>query len=159
MEVLAGFLAGVLLNYYALGVIILIGIVLDHNEHEIWSAITLVVSVLIARKTFELDTAIEWWQFAIAYVVLGVLVSMWRYRRYVASAVESNKDSRGEYRDALVARLAPEYNVDRITAWIVNWPFALVVNIVGDVYDVLSTFVTRTFKGAYRYIYQSAIKQ
>ncbi|MNC53199.1 hypothetical protein D3C75_1025890 [compost metagenome] len=96
--------------------------------------------------------------------MIGLVWSFWRYNVHAKETVAWIKtlqvpDKFSEsYRQTQIDNLAPSKNLDRITAWIIIWPFSAVENILGDMINAIQALVTKVFKGVYSKIYLSHIK-
>jgi hypothetical protein len=94
--------------------------------------------------------------YALGYLVVGVIWSFYRYKRFIVAKVESlremntNLNRLGDYH--------PSKMLDTITAWIIIWPFSLIENLCGDIINGIETLVKRVFKGVYNRIYEKAIQ-
>lgn len=95
----------------------------------------------------------------IGYFVIGVLWSVWRYKRYadtkVQKYIESKSDSSYD-RKEIVNGLKLNYMVGRITSWIIIWPFSMVENVTGDILRLIKNIVTEQLKSVYNKIYTNA---
>jgi hypothetical protein len=162
-EFIAGLVTGYLLTWPALVVLLLVGIVFEHKGARGWAVATGLVAMAISY--FYFDVALQTILYlAIAYLAVGLVWSFWRYNVYAKETVKWIKtlqvpDKFSEtYRQSHIDNLAPSKNLDRITAWIIIWPFSLIENLLGDLINAIQGLVTRVFKGVYSKIYLSHIK-
>lgn len=152
----AGFAAGLILTWPALIVLFVLGILFEHNGARGWSVFTALVAAATAFFFFSVSLmtiAIG----AVAYVIIGLVWSFWRYKRHAAKVVEENKGLDKMYRERAIERLHPKAMLPTITAWILIWPFSMVENITGDIINFIQSLVTKFFRGVYHRIYDAAV--
>lgn len=161
IEVVLAFLAGWLLNWYALIGLCVFGIVAEHNDGRGFAVFAALVAATVSFFFFNLTIA-DLLMFGLAYLAVGFGWSFWRYRRYVVAEVEriNNSNIKNDHgqRDHAIDKLKPRNHTDTIIAWVIIWPFSAIENLVGDLITGLQTLVTKTFKAVYNNIYESAIK-
>lgn len=151
---LAGFIAG--WAFLILGVLFLLGILSEHNESSGWAVFWMVLAAGVAWIAFSLP--LMWLAIgAVAYIVIGLFWSFWRYKRHVSKMVEKHKESSSMERERVLRQLHPKEMLGTITAWIVVWPFSLVENLVGDIINFIQSLVTKFFRGVYFRIYDAAV--
>lgn len=150
------FVAGFLLTWPALVVLVFLGILFEHNGARGWSVFTALVVAAVAYFFFSvslLNIAIG----AVGYVVIGLLWSFWRYKRHVGKVIEENKGLDASYKERALRNLHPKQMLGTITAWVVVWPFSMVENLVGDILNFVQDLVVKYFRGVYMHIYESAV--
>lgn len=162
-EFIAGLATGYLFTWPALVLLLLVGIVFEHKGARGWAVATGLVAMAVSY--FYFDVALQTILYlAGAYLVTGLVWSFWRYNVYAKETVKWIKtlqvpDKFSEnYRQTHIDNLAPSKNLDRITAWIIIWPFSLVECALGDIINAIQSLVTRVFKGVYSKIYLRHIK-
>ena len=96
--------------------------------------------------------------YAGAYLVVGVLWSFYRYKRFIVAKIELLTDINYTPWNN-INDYHPSRMLDTITAWIIIWPFSLTENLCGDIINGIETLVKKVFKGVYNRIYENAIKQ
>ena len=143
------------------GVLILVGlailgILFEHNGARGWSVFTALVVAAVAYIAFNVSLAMIAIG-AVAYVVVGLVWSFWRYKRHAAKVVEENRNGSPRDKEDALRRLHPRAMLPTITAWILIWPFSLVENIVGDLINAIQSLVTKFFRGVYHKIYDAAV--
>lgn len=162
-EAIGLFFAAYVLAWPTLVGILLLGIVFEHKGARGWAVFTGIVAMAVSYFYFEV-TLSQILYLAIAYIVIGLVWSFWRYNVHAKTTVAWIKtlqvpDKFSEvYRQTQIDNLAPSKNLDRITAWIIIWPFSAVENILGDLINAIQSLVTRVFKGVYSRIYNSHVK-
>lgn len=155
------FISGLLFTWPALVVLLLLGITFEHKGARGWAVFTGIVSMIVSY--FYFNVALESiLYYALAYLIVGIVWSFWRYNGYVKEQVAyiksmSSKAFSADWRQTQVDNLAPTKNLDRITAWILIWPFSAVENIAGDIINAVQALVTKVFKGVYHKIYLSHV--
>jgi hypothetical protein len=151
-----GFIAGVIFSVPALIVLAVLGILFEHNGARGWAVFTAILSAFAAYFVFMVPFA----TIAIGagvYFVVGLLWSVWRYKRHADQVVEKLKGASQDEKEHYLARLHPKEMIGTITAWILIWPFSLIGNLVGDLITVVQNLVQKFFRGIYHRIYDSAV--
>lgn len=97
--------------------------------------------------------------YAIGYLIVGVIWSFYRYKRFIVSKVESILSDGGDeqQKNWRISSYHPTKMLDTITAWIIIWPFSLIENLCGDIINGIETLVKGVFKGVYNRIYSAAV--
>lgn len=97
--------------------------------------------------------------YALGYVVIGLVWSFYRYKRYITDQAKMIRKSNESNDMKLIRakRLHPTKHIDTITAWIIIWPFSAVDNLVGDFINTIQKLVTTVFKNVYYKIYTSVL--
>jgi hypothetical protein len=154
MEMILAFLAGWLLSWPALGVLFVLGVLLEYAS---WRGTAVFVGIVAAVSAyFFFQISLQTLAIAAAiYFVVGVLWSFWRYRVYVREAVATATTKMEKER---LYRYEPGNNLGKITAWIIVWPFSMVENVIQDVIRFAEMLVKEVFHKVYERIFQSAIK-
>lgn len=162
MDIFMAFLAGVFVNWYAVSILFVIGILFDRNEHGIMAVISIaaiigIVSMLLGVSISPSFAAVLFG----VYVVVGVLWSFWRYSRHVSAAVADIKAMgyTDGTRERMIRDMQPKAMVGTIIEWICTWPLSFISNMVGDFIDGLRILVTRVFNRVYEQIFASAIRE
>jgi hypothetical protein len=155
---LAAFITGAVAAWgiVILGVLVMLGILFEHNGARGWSVFSALVVAAVAYLFFNvslLAIAIG----AVGYIVIGLIWSFWRYKRHAQKVVEANKKSSAQEKEYALRALHPKAMLGTITAWIIIWPFSMVENVVGDVINFIQELVTKFFRGVYHKIYDSAV--
>lgn len=166
METLLVLIGAYALTWPALVAVLLLGIFLEHNGARGWALTAGIVAMAISF--FYFDVPVQTLAvLAVAYVAVGVIWSVWRYRVMVKAEVErvmsipyspSKMTTAMEYRKAHVAGLAPSNHINLLVTWIVIWPFSAIEHCVGDLINLIKMLVTDVFRSAYHRVYQSATK-
>lgn len=155
---LSGMATAYLLTWPALIALLVLGIFFEHNGARGWAVFTGIVAMAVSFFFFAvpLETLVV---YAVGYIAVGLVWSFWRYKRYVeVEAAKIREMSANAERKADYAkRLAPNNNLDTITAWILIWPFSAIENVLGDLINAVQALVTKVFKGVYHRIYTSLV--
>lgn len=152
------FVLGLLLSWPFLAICIILAIFSEYHE----SAWTIVFTIAIAAVSFfYFDLALRDFLIGIpVYIIVGVVWSFWRYKRYVNKMVSKSKNADGtlDERDyeRLQETLSPTRMLSTIVFWICVWPFSLLENVLEDLITGIETLVTTVFRSIYRRIYDSA---
>src|ERR1035437_2808928 len=148
-------LAG-LLSWPALALLVLFGILCEHNESRGWAVFLGLVASVVSFFYFKIplgDIAV----YGAGYLLFGVLWSFYRYKRFVVSVVAANINSSATSRSVAIEKIRPSKNLSSITAWIIIWPFSVIDNLIGDLISVIETAVKTIFKGVYNRIFDAAV--
>lgn len=154
MEFLLGLATGYLLTWPALAILLVVGFAMEYMECRKLAVFFGLSAMAVAKFYFD----VPWGTIggiAVAYLIIGVIWSFWRYRSFVSENVEHIKTLPEKYWEQRREYLAPTKNLDRITAWITVWPFSLVEHLIGDIIDAIRALVTKFFRGVYHKIYTS----
>lgn len=157
------FVLGYLLTWPFIAMLVVAGILFEHNECSGWAVFTGMVAAVVAYCYFKIPL-IDVATGAVAYVVLGVLWSFYRYKRYVSKKVAdilayvATANVSDTYKQTQMSYLHPSKMLGPITSWIIIWPFSVIENLVGDIISSVETLVKTVFKGVYNKIYASAMK-
>lgn len=156
-EFIAGLVAGYVLTWPALVIVLLAGIFFEHTGSRKMAIAAGIGAMAISYHYFDVSIkALLAW--AVVYLVVGVLWSFWRYRGYVAKEMQQLQSIMFKRQADLEWRLhclAPGNNLDRISAWIIIWPFSLVEHLLGDIINAINALASKVFKGVYFKIYTS----
>lgn len=149
------FLAAYLLTWPALVIVILLGIAFEHTGYRKSAVFAGLVAMGISYYYFSIPLSTIWGYVA-AYFIVGVIWSFWRYKLYVGAMVASLagrtwKTQADKERD--INSLSPSNNLERITSWIIVWPFSVIENVLGDIITAIQSLVTKVFKGVYYKIF------
>jgi hypothetical protein len=144
-----------LLTVPSLFAICLLALIFEAFDNKM-SVYTAILAMVVAYFTFNVPLQ-TLGICIVAYLVIGVIWSFWRFKRYIDKLVDAYNDdpSPTKYqRERLDSDIALNRNKSRIVSWIIVCPFSVVENIAGDVVRLLSNFVS----GSLRYVYESIIK-
>jgi hypothetical protein len=147
-----------MLTWPAIAVLLVLGILFEHSEARGWAIVTAIVASVVSFFYFSIS--LENFAFgSLAYLVIGIVWSFYRYKRYVGKAVSDAKESvmSDTQKEYLIRDLHPTKNLSTITAWIIVWPFSAIDNIAGDLINAIETLVKTVFRGVYHRIYESAV--
>jgi hypothetical protein len=156
METILGFAAGFLLTWPALIVLVVLGILFEHNGARGWAVFSALATAAVSYFFFSvplMTIALG----AVGYVVIGLIWSFWRYKRHAAKVVEEYRNESSDKKQWALAKLHPKAMLSTITAWIMIWPFSLVENLIGDIINTIQMLVTKFFRGVYHKVYDSAV--
>jgi membrane protein implicated in regulation of membrane protease activity len=151
MEFVMGLVTGYLLNWIALSALVLVAIFCEAMESTGFALFFAVIAGFVAYLFFQVPPQHVLYG-AIGYVLIGVVWSIWRYRRFVRDAVDNNP-GRESY-----AHLSPARQAGRIVHWMIVWPISMASNVIGDVLLLAKTIVTTWLRGIYESIYQEAVQ-
>lgn len=150
MEFFFGLITGYMLNWIALSALLLLAVFFEAMECTVTALLVTACAAFVAYLFFGLPLRTLFYG-AGAYTLIGVVWSIWRYRRYVQEKVPE------AICDADIRALAPGRNAGRIVHWMVVWPVSMASNVIGDVLVLAKTIVTKWLRSIYEGIYQSAV--
>lgn len=122
-----------------------------------WTFVSLVATLVIGAilaNTYQIGP-LGIVGIVVAYVVIGVLWSMFRYRMAIIDYVSSISKV-DEYTSVSIVK--PSSYTSRIVEWIVCWPVSVVGYLIKDILRFIKSIVTVHLKAVYENIYQSATK-
>jgi hypothetical protein len=140
-------------SWYAVVVLSVWLLILFHIESEGWPIFTLMVLSLSIYVTSGMSLVLAL-QCMAAYIPLGIGWSMWRWKRSCSDVMENvdTKQLASSQKSDLRRQLMAKYHVSRITGWICAWPFSLIANVLGDLFDFISNLVKVYLIGVYNRI-------
>lgn len=154
--ILEFFALGTLGFWLLLTVVSIAFIACVENDHYTFPTIVALILAIVYWKPIS-NFSISWKAFAIAlvaYVVIGVVWSIFRWVRYVKEETDEYKKDPTEYTlSSLKNNLKVTNNKSRITGWIAYWPWSLLWNITGDFFKMLS----ENLQGVYQKIADRAL--
>lgn len=158
MDTIIAFSAGFLLSWPSLIVLLLLGVLAEHNDSRGWAVFFGIVLATISYFYFEL-VLLDMLMWSAAYFIVGIFWSFWRYRRHMTRTVAR---LRSEYDDLIIINRAlqrhtPGNMKGTITAWVIIWPLSFIGSMSGDLIDVVQAFISTFFKGVYHRIYSVSV--
>lgn len=161
MEFLMGAVTGYLLSWPALGFFLAWAIYAEHSDSTGWAVFVSIIAGAIAFFMFDIPVKTLLYG-VLAYAVIGIAWSFWRYKRYVevrvAEIKQQNYPDDGFSKKRALERLSPQEMSSTIVSWIVIWPVSLVENLVSDIITSLEKLVRGWLNKIYTSIYSSATK-
>ena len=148
---------------------------LVHEESDGWAIFWMLIWGTAIYFAFQLT----WMQALIgaaAYIPIGILWSMHRWKRHCKKKVASYKedterhirqrdldpDAANEHRalekEDLARQLEVDGSVTRLARWVVIWPFSMIDHIVGDLWDAIVTLIQKHLVNVYKRIATNAMK-
>lgn len=162
-------------SIWTLGILGCFVLWLVHEESDGWALLWLAVFSAIAYWIFKVDTMTLLIGVA-AYIPIGVCWSFYRWKRYCTSAVESYNERKTQRvsqddvqgvadlahwternLESLKDDVAPGNNITRLVNWILIWPFSVIDNVLGDLYDMVVTLVKKHLINLYTRISSKAL--
>ena len=156
VETSVAFLAGFLLTWPALIVLVILGILFEHNGARGWAVFTALAVAAISYFFFNISLTTILIG-AVAYIAIGLVWSFWRYKRHADMVVETYRNSDPSVKQLALSQLHPKVMLGTITAWIMIWPFSMVENLIGDFINGIQLLVTKFFRAVYHRVYDSAV--
>lgn len=149
MDFFLGLIAGYFLNWIALSALVLLAIFLEALECTTTALLVTAFTAFVAYLFFQVPLSHVLYGSA-AYALVGVVWSVWRYRRYVRDQVEADPDRLS------FSHIAPANQAGRIVHWMVVWPISMASNLIGDLLVLAKTIVTDWLRDIYEGIYRDA---
>ena len=156
LEASAAFIAGVLLTWPAIVGLLLLGLLFEHNGARTSAVFTAILVAIISYFFFDIPL-MTIALYGVGYIIVGVIWSVYRYKRYADKVVKENIGKESHIRDYAIRSLHPTSMMGTITAWMVIWPLSMVENVTGDLVSGLQMFVTKMFRGVYHRIFSNAV--
>lgn len=150
------FMAGIMLTWPALVVLLVLGILFEHNDSHGWAVFTGLVAITVAFFFFDVPLGVLAIG-AVIYLMVGLCWSFWRYKRHVDDTITEHKGSCQNTKNHVLTYLQPKEMLGTITTWIIVWPFSMIENLTSDIINGIQTLVQRVFHGVYNRIYESAV--
>lgn len=149
------FVAGFMLSWPALVVLFVLGVLFEHADMRGLAVLVGITSAVVAYVFFSVPVTTVIY-YSIAYTVVGLCWSFYRYKRYVDERIESNKNASSITKATVLSRMHPKAMLSTIVAWVMIWPFSMVDNFTSDLIDGIKYLVSSTFNKVYLSIYKSA---
>jgi hypothetical protein len=150
MEFFFGFVTGYMLNWIALSALLLLAVAFEAMECPKTALLVTAAAGFVAYQFFGLAPRHILYGSA-AYVLIGVVWSIWRYRRFVQDNVPK------AFTDSELRALAPKKQAGLIVHWMIVWPVSMASNVIGDVIVLAKSIVTTWLRGIYESIYQGEV--
>jgi len=143
-----GFFALVFLSYPALGIIFLICLLSEHNEHQGASIFFEGILLIIIYNMFFIPTHYLIY-FAVLYIPIGFAWSFCRWFRYCRDIIEEANTTKAMWDINRVDFRVREYKnkmdikreYSRVICWILVWPISMIEMLFGDLYEILKIAV------------------
>lgn len=131
------------------------------------AAFLAVIAIAMAYMIFQFN---PW--YLLAYPVIGIVWSVWRWRAHVATKVKEiylSGDKRlikdlDDYLDEgkyshMIEAVVPRCNLGLLSAWVIVWPVSMVANVVGDTVRGIQSFLINQLGGVFNNITRSQIRK
>ena len=155
IEAITALIATYLLTWQGLAGLFILGILYEYNECSYWALLIGIITIIVCHFFFNIDLA-TLATYAIGYFVVGIVWSFWRYKSYVkikAEHIRKNVSPEFNKRHIMAKQLEPAQCIDKITAWIIIWPFSLIEQLIGDIIRAVNGLATHVFKSVYYRIF------
>jgi len=146
-------------SIWTVGALTLFVLWLVHEESDGWAILWMVALGAIIYHIFRIDT-MTLLIGAGAYIPIGIFWSFYRWKRFCNTKVNDYNERKTarlavdeveavqqlahwEERnlDSLKDQVSPGNNITRLVNWIIIWPFSVVENVLGDLYDMVVDLV------------------
>lgn len=152
----AAFIAGFLFTWPALLVLVLLGILFEHNGARGCAVATSLAVMAVSYFYFNISL-LALGLGTLGYILLGLVWSFYRYKRHANKVVEEYKNRSDSDKERALKNLHPTNMLSTITAWIIIWPYSFIENFVGDIINAIQLLVQKIFRGVYHRIYNNAV--
>ncbi len=151
-EFITGFITG--MGWWLIIPLLIITMFIEHNERHGWAFIFTCVSLISAKVVFGLSWTVIGYC-TLAYIPIGIMWSLWRWKRHCKSVVAEYKNLDDYVSDRTLNRIRKsiEFNstsVEKIIMWVFVWPFSLIDSLIGDLIDLVEVFVRSIAKSTYK---------
>jgi len=167
MEAILAFVLGLATSYWVLLFIIVAAFYFEYNSNHITSAVLTILGLVSLYTIFALPA-----MYLLAYVPLGIVWSMWRWKVHCKDCVTKAKNgtlsnhssicwrdsSNPETRKHLAAHVDITKNLDTIIPWIICFPVSIVERGAHDLIEVLKIAITEWFAKVYTSFSAKAMK-
>lgn len=155
-----GFIGGFVTGWTVviLTILLVLGIIAEYKEYTGWAVFFMIIAGIVTFYTFSFS----WISIIIgvvAYLVIGLLWSFWRYRRHAKDVVLLHKNDPKHYKEFALKGLEPKAMLGTITSWIIIWPISFIESLIGDIINFVETLVTKVCRSVYYKIYESAYEE
>jgi hypothetical protein len=151
--------SAIMLTWPAILIVCVFGVLSEHNESRGMAMFWGLVAAISAFFYFNVPLQ-DLLTYAVSYVVIGLLWSFYRYKRFITAKVEEFEKNGYIYdgwdKVQNLDKWDPSKMLDTITCWIIIWPFSLLDNMCADIIVGIEALVKKVFKGVYKRIFASA---
>lgn len=148
-----------------LAILVLVSAVFDHRESPVWESLTAALSIFVLFQLID----VSWLVFGIVlvcYIPIGILWSYYRWRKQCNDIVRElttkaqNKETITKFDKNIYNRkLDFDQNIKTMAFWILVWPFSMISNVIGDLYDALCILISTRLSNKFRAISNKAMDQ
>lgn len=149
---------GYILTLPFLVVLLIGGILFEHNEARGWAIFTGIIATVVAYFYFKFPLIDALYGIG-GYAAAGLVWSFYRYKRFVSKKVDESRGMNDDQKRYLIKEIHPTAMLPTITAWIIIWPFSVIDNLLGDLISAVEALVKTIFRGVYNRIYAAAVSQ
>lgn len=168
MEFISAFILGTLASYYTLAALLLVALWV---EHGLWHRSAAFLTVLATASAYVIF-AIPLYIFIPAYLVAGLVWSVWRWGIHCRKCTELAKEgklqsgswfesgglNKDQSRIALESAVSLKDNLDKLVSWVLGWPISMVDRAVHDTIHILKIAITEYFAKIYTSFSNKALK-
>lgn len=170
IETALAWLIAIALTPYTIGALLTLAWFCERGEHYITEIFVMATLATIAYFMIGESVPANYvWYSLAAYVPVGLVWSMYRWKRYVDKKVDwyNYQVSNGGYSDRayidLKDRLGQDIDVkeqvSRVTGWVLAWPISVLDNVLGDLVETVKRLITVYFRSVYDRIADNASKR
>lgn len=135
-------ITAIFFSYWAIALLSVFLIFFSYKDYKNWSLFFIPILGISVYGLFNLEPIFAA-KCVAAYLPIGVLWSFWRWKRHGDDVMKGV--SVGELNDrqksVLIEELTPRYNVDKISSWIIAWPFSAISHIFSDIIALVSKVI------------------
>ena len=161
------FIGAVVLSWYFLLFLACGAVWSIHVDSEGWALLWLVALVAVAYFLFSI-TFMQLMYVVGAYIPIGLVWSVWRFRRYCKDELvkanvrinnATNASTRKLERSRYTDKVNPTNNISDILIWTFIWPFSFLENLLSDLIDLVEDFIRKYLIKIYETIAKKYIGQ
>jgi hypothetical protein len=135
---------------------VLVGVLFESYDSTGWATFVGVITGVVSYAFFKIPL-VDLIIYGVAYLIVGFFWSFWRYKRHSRDVVERCIGADASVKKIALYNLYPTRMLDRITQWVLIWPFSMVGNFIGDFVKLIQTAITKYFRSIYHKIYNQAV--
>lgn len=147
-----------LISIPALAVILLASILFEHFDCRKTAVFMGLSGLAIAYFLYNIPT-MTLIIGLIAYIIIGVVWSFWRYKRHVDEIVEKYKNEPEMNKIWAIKDAAPSKMTSTLVSWLMIWPVSMIALSLSDIINLGYRLVTKVFKSVYAKIYSGAANE
>lgn len=135
-------LTAIFFSYWTIAILSVFLIFFSYKDYKNWSLFSISLLGAAVYGIFNLEPMFAL-QCLAAYIPVGVLWSFWRWKRHgddtMKGVIVGTLNDR--QKSVLIEQLTPRYNIDRISTWVVAWPFSLISHVFSDIIALVSKVI------------------
>lgn len=151
-----------IVTWVGFSVIFVLAILFEYNKSNTLVVMLNIALVYILVSLLNLTfTWVTILMLAVAYLIIGVIWSFWRYNTYITKKLYeiSILDASSMIKEMEQTRLLPKNNLNLITHWIIVWPISVIDNIISDSIRLLKMLITDVLYNVYASMFNKELEK